>query len=158
METQVYSRPKLIWRNILFFTFTTVTALIGCPLYIIHYGVSPSVIALTAFFMVATGMSITVGYHRLFSHVTYKAHPVVRFLLLFFGAAAFQQSALEWSSQHRDHHRYVDTDRDPYDIKKGFFYAHIGWLIFWEHVVDFDNAHDLAKDPIIQHQDKNYFA
>ncbi len=158
MEHSGYAKRKLIWRNILFFVFTTLVALVGCPLYLLHYGISPSIIGLTAFFMVATGMSITVGYHRLFAHATFKAHPVVRFLLLFFGAAAFQQAALEWSAQHRDHHRYVDTDRDPYDIKKGFFYAHIGWLIFWEHVVDFDNAHDLAKDPMVAHQNKHYFA
>ena len=153
MEHSGYAEREMIWRNILFFAFTTITALVGCPLYILHYGISLDVIMLTAFFMVATGMSITVGYHRLFAHVTYKAHPVIRFLLLFFGAAAFQQSALEWSAQHRDHHRYVDTDRDPYDIKKGFFYAHMGWLIFWKHVVDFDDFSVLGKRGVCEIKD-----
>ncbi len=157
-EPGVFSRPKLVWRNILFFTFTGLVALVGGPIYAIKFGVSPSIIGLTAFYMVATGMAITAGYHRLFSHATYKAHPVVRFILVFFGSAAFEQSAIEWSSQHRDHHRYTDTDRDPYDIKKGFFYAHMGWLMFWEHNVDFSNVHDLDKDPVLRHQNKHYFA
>ena len=154
----VFLRPKLIWRNIFFFGITSGVALIGGPLYFMKFGISPGIIALTAFYMVATGMSITAGYHRLFSHVTYKAHPVIRFLLVFFGSAAFEQSAIEWSSQHRDHHQYTDTDRDPYDIKKGFFYAHMGWLMFWEHNVDFSNIHDLEKDPVLRHQNKYYFA
>jgi stearoyl-CoA desaturase (delta-9 desaturase) len=152
----VCAKPKIVWRNILFFLFTALVALIGCPIYAIHHGVSAPIIGLTLFYLAATGMGITVGYHRFFAHATYKAHPIVKNLLLFFGAAAFEQSALEWSSQHRDHHRYVDTDRDPYDIKKGFFYAHMGWLMFWEHHVDYSNAHDLAKDPVVQHQHKHY--
>ena len=157
-EEGVFSRPKVIWRNILFFAATGLIAFIGGPLYIMKYGISVSEIALTFFYMVATGMAITAGYHRLFSHVTYKAHPIIRFIFVFFGSAAFEQSAMEWSAQHRDHHLYTDTDRDPYDIKKGFFYAHMGWLMFWEHNVNFNNVHDLSKDPILRHQDKHYFA
>lgn len=135
---------------------TTLPALIGCPLYAQRFGISFSEILLFAFFTVATSMSITAGYHRFFSHATYKAHPFIRFLFLFFGAAAFEQSALDWSSQHRDHHRYVDTDRDPYSIKKGFFYAHMGWLIFWEHVINYDNVRDLRQSPLIVHQHRHY--
>jgi len=157
-EAGVFARPKIVWRNILFFIFTSLVAFVGGPIYILKYGISWPIVALTAFYMVATGLAITAGYHRLFSHVTYKAHPAVRFLAVFFGSAAFEQSALEWSSQHRDHHLYTDTDRDPYDIKKGFFYAHMGWLMFWEHNVDFNNVHDLNKDPILKHQNENYFA
>lgn len=152
----ICAKPKIVWRNILFFAFTTLVALIGCPLYIKHYGFSWALAALTAFYMVVTGMGITVGYHRFFAHSTFKAHPIIKNILLFFGAAAFEQSALEWSSQHRDHHRYVDTDRDPYDIKKGFFYAHMGWLMFWEHHVDYSNVHDLSKDPVVAHQNRHY--
>jgi len=105
---------------------------------------------------VATSMSITVGYHRLFSHVTYKAHPALQFLVLFFGAAAYEQSALRWSSQHRTHHLYVDTDKDPYSIKKGFFYAHIGWLLFWKHPDYYENAIDLQRNRLVMHQHQYY--
>jgi len=149
---------KNIWVNIIFFAVTTLAALIGCPWYAAKAGLSLFEIGLTFFYMVATGLAITAGYHRLFAHGTYKAHPLVKFWFLFFGAAAFEQSALMWSSQHRDHHRYVDTDKDPYSIKKGFFYAHMGWMIFWEHTIHYENAKDLQKDFWVQHQHRNYLA
>lgn len=144
------------WVNIIFFAVTTLVGLIGTPLYIYKFGVTGSEIVLLVFFVVVTPLSITTGYHRLFAHATYKTNAVIRFLFLFFGAAAFEQSALQWSSQHRAHHRYVDTDLDPYSIKKGFFYAHMGWLIFWQHETDYDYVKDLAEDPLIMHQHRYY--
>lgn len=157
-ELNDQSRPKLILSNFLFFTITFLITLIGVPLYLFHFkSIPPFIVGLTFFYIVATGMSITVGYHRLFSHVTFKAHPVIEFLLLFFGAAAFEQSVLRWASQHRDHHRFVDTEKDPYSIKKGFFYAHIGWLLFWEHPMHYENAPDLQKNKMVMHQFKNYY-
>jgi len=115
-----------------FFAITTLLGVVGAPIYLYHYGISLSEVLLLVFYIAATGLSVTVGYHRLYAHATFKAHPVIHFLTLFFGAAAFEQSALLWSAQHRYHHQYVDTDQDPYNIKKGFFYAHMGWLIFLE--------------------------
>ncbi|HXV27400.1 MAG TPA: acyl-CoA desaturase [bacterium] len=150
------SCKELVWVNIIFFGVTTAVALIGAPFYIHHYGVSSFGWILAAFYAVASGMSITVGYHRLFAHRSFNAHPVIQFLVLFFGAAAFEESALRWASQHRDHHRYVDTDSDPYSIKKGFFYAHIGWLIFWKHPLNLANVPDLQKNKMIMHQYRHY--
>lgn len=148
--------PKIIWVNLIFFITTAVLGFIGGPLYAASHGITLFEIALTLFYISATGLSITAGYHRLFSHATYQAHPVVQFLYLFFGAAAFEQSAMDWSAQHRDHHRYVDTDRDPYSIQKGFFYAHIGWLIFWRHHIPYENVRDLEKNPLVRHQHRYY--
>ena len=147
---------QIIWLNVIFFTVTTSAALIGAPLYIYHHGLSWQEMVLFIFYVAVTGLSITVGYHRLFAHQTFKSTPIVDFLVLFFGAAAFEQSALDWSSQHRDHHRFVDTDQDPYSIKKGFFYAHIGWLIFWKHTINYDNAKDLKKNAMLMHQSQHY--
>ncbi len=150
------SYPKVIWTNLIFFIVTGLVTLIGAPLYIMKYGISGFEIGLTLFYMIATGMSITGGYHRLFSHASYQANKAVEFFYLFFGAAAFEQPALDWSAQHRDHHRYVDTDMDPYSIKKGFFYAHIGWLIFWRHKVNYETAKDLQKNSLLMNQFKYY--
>ncbi len=147
---------KNIWINIIFFIITTGGTVVGLPLYISRYGISQSEIILALFFVVMTGLSITVGYHRLFSHAAFKANKLIRFLMLFFGAAAFEQPLLMWASQHRDHHRYVDTELDPYSIKKGFFYAHMGWLIFWEHKIHYENVKDLQQDPMVMHQFKYY--
>jgi len=151
-----YPVRKNNWVNIIFFLVTGLGGLIGAPIYMYYNGLAASEVALFLFWVFASGMGITVGYHRLFAHLTYKANPLVRFASLFFGAAAFEQSALQWAAQHRDHHRYVDTDKDPYSIEKGFFYAHIGWLLFWSHTTNYDNAKDLQKDPLIMHQHRYY--
>lgn len=147
---------KIMWGNLLFFIATTFVGVFGTAVYLFYFGISLSEILLFAFFVLATIYSITVGYHRLFSHASFKAHAIVRFLTLFFGAASFEQSALIWCSQHRKHHRYVDTDLDPYNIKKGFFYAHFGWMAFWEHADEFDNVLDLQKSRMIVSQHRHY--
>lgn len=149
-------KPKIVWVNILFMAVTGLVGLIGAPLYLFNHALPGSIIALTLFYMAATALSITVGYHRCFAHLNFKAHPILETILLFFGAAAFEQSAYRWAYQHRDHHRYVDTDRDPYSIKKGFWYAHIGWLLFWEHAFPFDNVSDLQKNPRVMNQHRYY--
>lgn len=153
-QKQKYGKAN--WFNIVFISANTLIAVIGCPLYIYHYGFPMPVALLTLFFVYATGLSITVGYHRLFAHVTYKANAIVRFILLFMGAAAFQQSALAWSSQHRTHHQHVDSDADPHNIKKGFFWAHMGWLIFGKHEFYYDNVDDLIRDKMLMHQARYY--
>ena len=76
-------------------------------------------------------------------------------LTLVFGAGAFENSALMWVSEHRRHHKHVDHDDDPYSISKGFFYAHIGWLLFkLDPVPPYDNVADLQKDRLVLWQDK----
>jgi len=74
-----------------------------------------------------------------------------------FGAAALQGSALKWSTDHRRHHRFVDSDQDPYSINKGFFYAHIGWVFFKEEP-QYENKFvpDLEKDKLVAWQHKYY--
>lgn len=148
------AQPKLIWKNILFFGTTTLLALVGLPIYAYHFGLKP--IDWIVFFVMGflTMMSTTFGYHRLFAHRAFKAHPAIVFLNLFFGAATFGGSALVWASQHRDHHRFTDTPRDPYNIKQGFWYAHMGWFLFHEQVHDFDNAKDLLADKLVMWQHK----
>ena len=144
------------WPIIAFFAAMMTGALLGGPWYVRRYGVSLPEVLLTLFFVVTTGVAITVGYHRLFAHSTFKANRFVQFLVLFFGAAAFEQSALTWSSGHRDHHRYVDTPRDPYSIKKGFWYAHIGWMTLWKQHPDYNNSKDLLKNRMLMNQ-HNYY-
>jgi stearoyl-CoA desaturase (Delta-9 desaturase) len=107
-------------------------------------------------FAVVTNLSITMGYHRLFSHKTYEAHPILEAFLLFIGAGAFQGSCLKWSSDHRIHHRFEDTDLDPYSIKKGFWYAHMGWLMYHDSVSRPIHAPDLEKNRLVKMQHDYY--
>ncbi|MFT5207116.1 MAG: stearoyl-CoA desaturase (delta-9 desaturase) [Candidatus Omnitrophota bacterium] len=127
-----------------------------CPLHIYLHGISPVGIWLFVGFAAATTTGITAGYHRLYSHSTYKAHKFWHFLMLALGAATFQQSALKWSSLHRTHHQFTDTEKDPYDINKGFWYAHVGWILFWKRDIDFDNVKDLKKNALVMHQHEHF--
>src|SRR6266849_1901155 len=107
----IYKHP-LHCPNVLFLTLSPLAAMVGAAYYIPHFGVRPiEVVAFIAMFL-ATGLSITAVYHRHFAHVSYKAHPLVRFFFLVFGACAMQNSVLNWASDHRIHHRYTDTDQD----------------------------------------------
>lgn len=145
------------WTNFLFLTTTFFTAVIASPIYIWHHGLDLFQIALFLFFFFATGMSITLGYHRYFSHLTFKANWTVKLFTLLFGAAAFEGSAIGWSADHRRHHKHVDHDEDPYDISKGLFYAHIGWLFFRNGPdTPLTWVRDLQKDRLAMWQHRNY--
>jgi stearoyl-CoA desaturase (delta-9 desaturase) len=105
-----------------------------------------------------TAMSITAGYHRCFAHRAFQARPWVKWFWAIFGAAAFQNSILIWARDHRIHHRYVDTDIDPYTISRGFFFAHFGWMMMNEEPgVNIDSyERDLKQDPVVAFQHKHY--
>ena len=126
------------------------------PLYLWHFGFDWFHFAVAAALLTATGFSITLGYHRLFTHATFRAKLPIRLFTLIFGAAAFENSVLMWASDHRRHHKHVDHDEDPYDISKGFFHAHIGWLLFklWPQP-PFDNVADLKKDQLVMWQHRH---
>jgi stearoyl-CoA desaturase (delta-9 desaturase) len=121
---------KIRVTNSVFLIGTFATTCTAVPYYLWTYGLDLFQIALFFFFAISTAMSITLGYHRLFSHLTFQASPIVRLYTLLFGAAAFEGSALGWCADHRRHHKHVDHEEDPYDINKGLFHAHIGWLLF----------------------------
>ncbi|KAF7617549.1 putative fatty acid desaturase protein [Aspergillus flavus] len=74
-------------------------------------------------------VAITAGYHRLWCHRSYRASPPLRYVLAALGAGQFQWSIIWWTRHHRAHHRYLDTDNDPYNARRGLFYSHVGWLI-----------------------------
>jgi stearoyl-CoA desaturase (delta-9 desaturase) len=105
-----------------------------------------------------SGIGITGGYHRLWSHRSYKASWAWRLFLLIGGSAAFQGSAKWWCRNHRAHHRYTDTDKDPYNAKRGFFYAHLGWMLVKQNTkqVGWADISDLQADPMIMFQHKYY--
>jgi len=152
-------KARLNWINIAFFIATPILTLVSLPLYIYFFDFlwADVILFFVLFFLTMT--SITCGYHRLFSHRAYKAHPIVKVIYLFFGAGTYEGSAIEWSSDHRIHHKYVDTDQDPYNAKKGFFWSHIGW-VFYCHPAqrNYDNVKDLFADPLVRFQHKNYFS
>jgi stearoyl-CoA desaturase (delta-9 desaturase) len=148
---------KLNWTNLLFLTITPALALILVPIYFMSH---PLTWGLVAFFVISytlTNMSITTGYHRYFAHRSFESRGILRFLFVMVGSAAFQGSVLQWSTDHRRHHRAVDSDQDPYSINKGFWYAHIGWMLFKE-LPEYRGKYavDLQKSRLLVLQDRYY--
>ncbi|MGZ5442939.1 MAG: acyl-CoA desaturase [Thermoanaerobaculia bacterium] len=145
---------KKDWVNILFLTLTPVIGIAGTAAYTYYRGFSLWMPLLTVGMYLAVGMSICAGYHRFFSHKSYEAHPIVQAFFAFFGAMAAENSILEWSSQHRVHHKHSDKDWDPYNIKRGFWWAHIVWIFYKNENADgtFANAPDLKANPIVMWQ------
>ena len=153
----VESNRPLSWRNILLMALVHVAALGGTTAYALWHGVTLAAVLIGAAFAGVTIFAISAGYHRLVAHRAYEAHPVFRAFLLIFGAATFQNSALAWAADHRRHHASTDTEMDPYDVSKGFWYAHIGW-VFREGspAVTPMPVHDLEADPLIRWQHRHF--
>lgn len=144
---------RVNWETSAFLIGTVVLTLTAVPLYLWYFGLDWFQVALFFALLMATGFSITLGYHRLFSHLAFRARSPVKLFVLIFGSAAFENSVLMWASEHRRHHKHVDHEDDPYDITKGFFHAHIGWLLFkLLPQPPFDNVADLKKDRLIMWQ------
>ncbi|MEE4246558.1 MAG: fatty acid desaturase [Kangiellaceae bacterium] len=159
-QAEQNAKPKLIWLNIMVFSITTAVSVIGVPLWWYFVGFDIWHLVATVLCIGYCGMSITAGYHRLWSHKAYDANVFVRILYAIGGAFAVQNSALHWSSDHRIHHRFVDdNDKDPYSAKMGFWYSHIGWMLREyqkNRYNDYSNVKDLQRDPVVMWQHRNY--
>lgn len=140
----------------LFLIIYQILLLITLPFYL-YYSMPGWGVWLAALILLyLTGISITGGYHRLYSHRAYKTSKPVEAVILFFASMALQSSAIRWAFDHRLHHAHVDTDDDPYSINKGFWYAHCIWM--WEkpRTVDPKVIPDLIKNPLVAFQERHY--
>jgi len=105
------------------------------------------------------GFGITVGAHRLWSHRSFSAGLPLRILLMFCNSIANQSCIFHWVRDHRVHHKHSETSADPHNATRGFFFAHIGWLLLKKHP-DVKMAgkqmdmSDLMRDPVIRFQRK----
>lgn len=108
-----------------------------------------------------SGLGITAGVHRLWSHRAYKAKWQLRLLLMIFNTIAFQNSIYHWTREHRVHHKFSDTDADPHNARRGFFFSHCGWLFVKKHpdVIEAGNRidySDLRNDVFVEFQRKQW--
>ncbi|MTV27123.1 acyl-CoA desaturase [Nitriliruptoraceae bacterium ZYF776] len=121
-------------------------------------GISGVDVGLLAGFYVATGLGITVGFHRLFTHQSFRAPTPVRILFAVLGSMAIQGSVTQWVATHRRHHAYADVVGDPHSpvvdagdglrgMLRGLWHAHVGWMFADDHTVESAWAPDLLKDP-----------
>ncbi len=151
------STPRRVnWLNVAFLVGTALVAAVGTPWYLVTRGLGwPEAITFVALWLVV-GISVTAGYHRLFAHKTFQAPWPVRLALLVFGAGALENSVLNWTADHRVHHSEVDHERDPYNIQKGFWWAHMGWIFFENETPPVTVVRDLLEDPLVRWQARWY--
>ena len=117
---------------------------------------------------IPTGLGITVGFHRLFTHRSFKTGPAMRGVIGALGSAAIEGPIISWVADHRKHHAFSDKEGDPHSPHvghgegvlaqfKGFFHAHIGWLFIHTQRGNKQRfAPDLLKDPVVRFIDKTF--
>ncbi|XP_030559244.1 acyl-CoA Delta(11) desaturase-like [Drosophila novamexicana] len=151
---------KLVWRNIMLFGYLHLAAVYGGFLLLTQAKWATVVFS---FFLYTAGMiGITGGAHRLWAHRSYKAKWPLRLILVTFNTIAFQDAAFHWARDHRVHHKFSETDADPHNATRGFFFSHVGWLLCKKHpdVVAKGKSldvSDLRADRILMFQLKHYF-
>jgi stearoyl-CoA desaturase (delta-9 desaturase) len=115
-----------------------------------------------------TGLGITVGFHRLFTHRSFKTRPALRGLLAVMGSAAVEGPVIEWVANHRKHHQFSDQPGDPHSphvdyghgwrgALAGLYHAHIGWIFGGDALADRERyAKDLLADPVVAFVDRTF--
>jgi stearoyl-CoA desaturase (Delta-9 desaturase) len=115
-------------------------------------------VELTLAIYVVRMFGITAGYHRYFSHRTYKLGRGWQFLMAFLAETSGQKGVLWWAAHHRVHHRHADQDPDIHSpLKRGFWWAHVGWVLSNEYDT-YEPAliRDFGKYPELRWLDKHY--
>jgi stearoyl-CoA desaturase (delta-9 desaturase) len=127
----------------------------------------PDVVAFAVTY-VLTGVGVTVGFHRLLTHRSFKTSPVLRGLLAALGSAAVEGPVIEWVANHRKHHRFSDQPGDPHSPHVdhasgwrgafgGLFHAHLGWILGGDALADEQHyAKDLLADPVVRFVDRTF--
>ncbi|CAH1167015.1 unnamed protein product [Phyllotreta striolata] len=151
---------EIVWKNAIFFLLLHLVALYGLYL-ILTLQVKVLTIIWIAILIVTTGEGITMGAHRLYSHKSFKATPFLRFLLIIFQTMAGENCMYVWVRDHRQHHKFSDTDADPHNATRGFFFSHIGWLMSRKHPLVKEKGKsidmsDLEADPLVMWQKRHY--
>lgn len=138
--------------------FTPFLALHVLPFLAIWTGTNPIdwVVCVALYF--GRMLMVTAGYHRYFSHRTYKTSRVFQFVIAFWAMTSSQKGALWWGAHHRNHHKYSDLPWDVHSpIQRGFWYSHVGWLMDrGTEVTDYKRIADFAKYPELVWLNKNW--
>jgi len=101
--------------------------------------------------------AIGAGYHRFFSHPTHKARWPVQIFYLLLGGGSFQGPARRWADQHRAHHAFSDEARDPYSVRRGFWWAHLWWIVYRSpYAKQWHKSLDLSQSRLVLWQERFY--
>ncbi|CAK1543945.1 unnamed protein product [Leptosia nina] len=153
-------KHEIVWRNVIVFGIVHILGAWGIYLFLTaSINWKTCIWNLTLLTFLSQG--ITSGAHRLFAHRCYKAKTPLKVFLLLMQTASGQNSLHEWVRDHRLHHRYSDTDADPHNSSRGFFFSHVGWILTRKHpyVKEFGkrtDMSDLEADWMVMFQKKYY--
>lgn len=156
-----FPTERIEWGASAFLTGGALLSVTVVPAFIWAHRADPAIdwtlvaVVFVAFYVI-TGLSITVGYHRLFAHRAFRAAWPVRAATLLFGAGAFENSCLEWSGEHRRHHDEDDRDAGAHDGRRGMLATLLSpGLIKLAPVKPFTNVQDLEADPWVMAQHRH---
>jgi len=157
-EDEKPSKQEIVWGNVVKFVILHSLALYGLTLL-------PSISLPSWVFLFLTyqfsGAGITAGAHRLWAHRAYKATPALKVFLLVANSMAGENSVYTWSRDHRLHHKCSETQADPHNANRGFFFSHMGWLMVRKHPAVMKagktiNMSDLEADSLLMFQHRHY--
>ncbi|XP_072280960.1 stearoyl-CoA desaturase [Pyxicephalus adspersus] len=149
---------KIVWRNVILMSLLHLSAVYGILLIPLA---KPATLVWACLCFTMSALGVTAGAHRLWSHRSYKAKVPLRIFLAVANTMAFQNDIYEWARDHRAHHKYSETDADPHNAMRGFFFAHIGWLLMRKHpdVIEKGKKLDLSDlhaDKVVMFQRRHY--
>jgi len=145
---------RVIWFNVLVETALPALAVYG----VYTTTLRASTLSWCCYLYLVNMLGVTAGYHRLWSHRSYRASWLLQLVLCLCGSGAIQGSILWWSRLHRAHHRYTDTSRDPYGADRGLWHSHLGWMLVKpENKPGTADISDLRHNGIVAWQHKYYF-
>jgi sn-1 stearoyl-lipid 9-desaturase len=147
MTIATSTKLQINWVNTLFFAALHIGALFA----LVPSNFSWSAVGVgLLLYWITGGLGITLGFHRLVTHRSFQTPKWLEYLLVLFGTLACQGGPIEWVGTHRIHHLHSDTEQDPHDSNKGFWWSHMGWLIYHApaHAEVPRFTKDIADDPV----------
>ena len=143
-------RPSLAYKAVV---LTVVVVPLAATLFAIRLlwqrAVNWPDLALLGVLYALVAVGVTVGFHRMLTHRSFRPHPVVKFVLLVLGSMAVEGPPLQWAATHAKHHALADSEGDPHSPIDGFFHAHLGWVFESDNADPNVYCRNLVNDPIV---------
>jgi len=143
-------RPSLAYKAVV---LTVVVVPLAATLFAIRLlwqrAVNWPDLALLGVLYALVAIGVTVGFHRMLTHRSFRPHPAVKLALLVLGSMAVEGPALQWAATHVKHHALADSEGDPHSPLDGFFHAHLGWVFESDNADPNVYCRNLVNDPIV---------
>jgi len=136
--SRISEKPRLNWPTTIVMALFHVGAVAACFMFNWH-----AFAAAIFLYWMATGLGISLGYHRLQTHRSYKVPLALEYFFAICGALTLEGGPISWVATHRIHHQKSDQEGDPHSPRDGAWWAHVGWLIFGE--TNHNNTRAMAK-------------